>query len=232
MAEAAGIDEALALARALADRMDTLEQAGGDPGRPGVTADQLAALAGRIEMLRERLQGECAAVADETAAAAEALAAAAVGAEAAIGDAAGEARQAAAAFSERLVELDESAAAVLAAGREDVAGVAGRAAAQLADALEQAGSAWQETAGKAQRHVDGLLDSSMSHLRGDADEAAQAMRERLQRYAALQASMADVVRRVDDTIGLFADSMQATQTGLNLTAGTLNDIVGILSDVA
>lgn len=232
MAEAAGIDEALALAQALASRMDALEQAGGDAAGPAVTADQLAALAGRVEALRERLQGECAALADETAAAAEALVAAAEVAEAAIEDAAGEARLAADAFSETLVELAESAAAVLAAGRDDVAGVAGRADTQLTDALEQASSAWQETAGNAQRHVDSLLDSSMSHLRGDADEAAQAMRERLQRYVALQASMADVVRRVDDTIGLFTDSMRVTQTGLNLTAGTLDDIVGVLSDVA
>ncbi len=66
----------------------------------------------------------------------------------------------------------------------------------------------------------------------DAQGALQASERHLQRIGQLKEDIERSAQRIEAVFSLFTDAMKATQTGLNVTAGTLSDVVEIFNDVA
>jgi hypothetical protein len=226
MESAATAEEA---ARELSQRIETLiASREEDPAR-----ERIATLAEKISALEERVRGEIALCQSEITEAGDVLEAGVEQARTIVQEAATEAREVAQEFCEAVPAAAQQVRDTIAEeAPRRVEELGAFTQQQLADLLRRAESLWTDATREAQERMDAALAEGATRLDGEVRGAIEAAQQSVQRCSQLKDDIERTAARVGEIVALFSDSMRATQTGLNVTAGTLSDVVGMLSDVA
>lgn len=103
---------------------------------------------------------------------------------------------------------------------------------RLGELLSRTQISWSRAQDEVQRAVDDVLHKTDQSLSGAQSGSLKATEESLQRISQLKSDVDHCARALGELIGTFSDLMGSTRTGLNVTAGTLNDLVTIFKEIA
>lgn len=102
----------------------------------------------------------------------------------------------------------------------------------LDEALSKTQASWSRSQDDLHRAVDELLQKTGQSLSGAQSESLKASQDSLQRISQLKSEVDDCARALGGIIGTFSGLMGSTRTGLNVTAGTLSDVVSVFQEVS
>jgi DNA anti-recombination protein RmuC len=225
------ISAAQALASDLEQRLDRLIALRSAPD--GQALGDLEQLADEVAAMKERVAASLAVTTSDVPEASDTLAAALDESQSQLEDAA---EAVVAGTSELAEEIENTTQDFREALADDVTRrleeARDEAIEQLERLRERAERAWSDASRRAASHIASVTGDCTERFTRDAQAALQASERTLERIGQLKEEIERSAQSVAKAFELFADAMRTTQTGLNLTAGTLQDIVGVFSDVA
>jgi ABC-type transporter Mla subunit MlaD len=104
--------------------------------------------------------------------------------------------------------------------------------AKLEELLSKAHASWSHAHDDVQRTVDDVLGKTGHSLSDVQSGAMRSAEDSMKRIAILKSGIDDCAHALHELIGTFSDLMSGTRVGLNVTAGTLDDLVSIFEDIA
>lgn len=115
--------------------------------------------------------------------------------------------------------------------RSRVEDAAQNSAEKLEESVSAAQSAWVSAHREVEKYISDVVARTEQTLSAPERQATEAAQASLQRCVQLKSELEDCAGSVRDIISIFSDSMSSTRTGLNVTAGTLNDVVEVFREV-
>ncbi len=103
--------------------------------------------------------------------------------------------------------------------------------ASLADLQSKTQASWSRAQDDVRRAFDDVLHKTGESLSGSQAGSLKAGEEFVHRIEQLKSEVDDCARALGQLIGTFSELMGATRTGLNVTAGTLTDLVSIFKEI-
>lgn len=97
--------------------------------------------------------------------------------------------------------------------------------------IDKTTHAWTQAADQVNQHVSDVISRADEAIHSKQAEAMQSAQETVSRCVQLKDEVQKVARDLGSFIAVFSSAMGSTRTGLNVTAGTLNDVVSVFREV-
>lgn len=227
--QAQSLQDQAADINALLERIDRLVGQGAPRGALG---ERLASLTHRIADATSRITVEIEAADRDLASASDVVLAACAEAASQLESASEAAAGATQALSSAVEEGFSQFESSLQGASSELTDAANASTEYVKEASETFEQHAKQLADTAERDVEGLLADSQQRYDGAATGVVSRLDQRLHRVMQLRSDIEGTLKDLEKTFQVFGSSMQATQTGLNVTAGTLQDVVSIFTDIA